>query len=721
MRASLALLRKIVVDKSIADMESATIKSSMSKMDFDILVYFVEHEHETEQSGYSLEACLSALTATLRDGWKVAGFDQWLASQLALLLTIDLPEEVEHTKYLELAHMDDVFEDFATLDTRIQQACKYVVKRVPAAMYLVPRLCREHTFTHAQRTRICKFDDYHFVEYKMMTREYVVHAYNQDPVTLPGPFRGAWVETDDTSLAPVQYDCTGKYILVRNYGPKACTLCDRRGNIIELGFGIEPSCLVVMTKLVMVVMDARQLNVYDMESLSLVDYCQVEHRGSIHHLAASYASLDDGLVAWCSTQGVKTQVFASFGKHAQVLIGESTKQVGAIACCAGQNVHVAYLDDRSVVHVEYLGVASSFEMIEHEPVRNVFVSKVPETTLLSMEDNTVFAYHASKCIEPFKRTRSVYAGPDRDMWLSFIITVKVVHVAGLDAHVLVMGETHTFLTAREKNAMEALFGALLARLDHQDVHIYLETQDDRGRASNYHVVPDEVYLEGGDDPSIEWIKQYFDKTKPMCTMHYFDVRGNGNGVVDFVPEKVHKFLHESKMPDKRKLADFFATQKPQRKALRHYDPLDAKPVDLFADYARYYGPAYIAALNALIMKRFSQINLSEAVKKELVVSKLKRELYSIDQHAHASHVLLTDILMFYSWLAQTTSLVALRSKLSWLYAGDQHVQNFLGLVAYFTKVTNTHVVETNFLDLGALHARQATAIADEWFRQTTIW
>ena len=27
--------------------------------------------------------------------------------------------------------MDDVFEDFATLDTRIQQACKYVVKRVP--------------------------------------------------------------------------------------------------------------------------------------------------------------------------------------------------------------------------------------------------------------------------------------------------------------------------------------------------------------------------------------------------------------------------------------------------------------------------------------------------------------------------------------------------------------------------------------------------------------
>jgi hypothetical protein len=209
-------------------------------------------------------------------------------------------------------------------------------------------------------------------------------------------------------------------------------------------------------------------------------------------------------------------------------------------------------------------------------------------------------------------------------------------------------------------------------------------------------------------------------------MHYFDVRGNGNGVVDFVPEKVHKFLHESKMPDKRKLADFFATHKPQRKASRHYKPLDAKPIELFADYARHYGPAYIAALNALIMTRFSQINLSEAVKNELVVSKLKRELYSLDQHVHASHVLLTDILMFYSWLAQTTNPLSskpapLSSKLSWLYAGDQHVKNFVTLLTYFTKVSNTHIVETNLLDLGgALHARQASAIADEWLRRSTI-
>jgi hypothetical protein len=689
----------------------------MNETDFAVLSYFLRNQNETEQSGYSLEVCLSALKATLQDGWKVSGFDQWLANQLALLLeTMDFTEE-------ELNQgLDDNFEDFATLDTRIQQSCKYLVKHVPAAMYLVPRLCWSHTLVHAQRTRTCKFDDYHFVEFQTTTKEYVVHSYGQDPVTLPGPLRGAWFETDDTSLAPVQYNCTGKYILVRNYGTKSCTFCDRHANIIDLGFDISPSCLVVMTRLVMVVLDATQIRVYDMQSLALIDHCDVDHKGNMHHLAASYASLDDGLVAWCSTKGGKTQVFASFGEHAQVLIGESTKQVGAVACCAGQNVHVAWLDDRSVVHVEYVGVSSSFETLEHEPKRNVFVSVLPETTLLNMEDR-IFAYHASKSVEPFKRTRSVYAtkhAKHADMYLSFIITVKVVHVAGLDAHVLVMGETHTFLTAREEAAMEELFGALVAFLGHKDAHIFVEMQDEPAKSGpNYRVVPDEAYLQGGSKPSIPWVKDYLDNKKPSCTMHYFDVRGVGNGVVDFVPEKVHKFLHESKMPDKRKLVDFFSTTKPQRKARRNYKPLDAKPVELFADYAQHYGPAYVAAVNALIIERFSQIRLSQTVKNELSVAKLKRELYAHDEHAHASHVLLTDILMFYSWLAQTTNSPLSRPKLAWLYAGSQHAENFLVLTAYFAKISNTHVVETNLLGLpGALHAGQAGDIATEWFRKT---
>jgi hypothetical protein len=224
-----------------------------------------------------------------------------------------------------------------------------------------------------------------------------------------------------------------------------------------------------------------------------------------------------------------------------------------------------------------------------------------------------------------------------------------------------------------------------------NVDVFVESQQPKGvrlepHSPDYRVDPKYEYLEGGYTFStLENVRDFFAEHPGTARMHYFNVReraGETLLVTKYMPKHAHKFLNESAMPDKKEMQQYFL-ENPVRS-------------DHYGEFVQFAGPAFLAGLNEKLIASFKQIRLPELVKAKLSVASLRTVLFGNKHNKHTNQVLLTDILVFYNWLAIATQ--SAHPTYVVMYAGDHHVRNFRVLMRYFALVCQSHVVDVNLLE-----------------------
>ena len=724
------LLNKVLVGKDVDQVGSRVVLSNMTDSNYKVLLHFVDHhvglhdktygEHDSMQidSLFTFHDYLVTLKAALADKWNVCNFDKWLVFQMVA--------QLEHTEVsLEVVELDAKFSNFATIDSRIRLQVGYIVNLCPEAEYLVPWMTSCYSFaydlTNLDRSVVAFYDLHHFVRFDGSSM--YVHAYKR-VVRLPGQpdllaLRSA--QHYDASTQSM-YDPSGRFVLVRHFGDQgqASTVCTRHGEVLHLDLHLNRSSLAVLTTEFAVVLDASQgLCLYDLLSTELLITTKVEPALYCHLAASCLGDVANGCVAWCEAKPGKQQGeclledILAFTAHDQQVFKVVTNlrlapELLHMACTANTLLHFATKKDSvwfcTTINLKKDKIQRCVGRLTDNGL-GVCLARVPEPWQLQF-NTRAFKLHSAKFALPVKATSRVLpewikasmastastASTDevRHYCLGNLKTARVVHVANLDSHVCLLGEEHARCTIAECTAMDMFLKRMFELVKH-NVDVFVESQQPKGvrlepHSPDYRVDPKYEYLEGGYTFStLENVRDFFAEHPGTARMHYFNVReraGETLLVTKYMPKHAHKFLNESAMPDKKEMQQYFL-ENPVRSS--HY-----------SEFVQFAGPAFLAGLNEKLIASFKQIRLPELVKAKLGVASLRTVLFGNKHNKHTNQVLLTDILVFYNWLAIATQNA--HPTYVVMYTGDHHVRNFRVLLRYFALVCKSHIVDVNLLE-----------------------
>ena len=559
----------------------------------------------------------------------------------------------------------------------------------------------------------------------------MVHHHSKS-VVLPGKLTsriGIQDETDepdqqdqtfDTSRRNVQYDPTGRTILIRNYAsPKwyqlhhaSFTLCDRYGLIAsQPGFDILEMDLVVLTRLAIVRLRAEgasvQLSCFDIVTHQLVfQYTDTFHDYThvCHHLAASHASDNARFLYAVFVCNNKVMTYSWSDNQINTSSVSDYKSVETAISMQGRYAEVWFRDDnRMERHINEVNVAPTTITL---PLYGYIASR-PEAFMPS-DCVYVVGGFLDFCVVPKSLANNatrIRVTDKPNTSIPNICNAAVVHIPILNSKVLCLGEDHLFY-ADDASFISYMCRSFVDAVPH--VHVFLE--------QNKQVQTDESYLVGGDTIYImQKINDEFARLsmqRDSVWVHGFDTRYDN--LSDHVPNKAHDLLDESRMPDKDTIVNMFMNQ-PYIVDSDGFG-FDDPDSDLDHGYVRLYGASLLAGINARIMQAFHNVNLPQSIKHKLRVEKLRALFDDLDD----KQVFMTDYLLFYDWLVTaTTPDFDDQTRFSIVYAGDFHVRNMMRMIAYLAVCCHSHVVETQILASNlAFCVSDVDQLIVEWQRES---
>jgi hypothetical protein len=748
----------------------------MIDRDFSVLMHFVDkHGGRLGQrdSLFAFYDYLSALRASLEDKWNVCNFDKWLAFQMVAQLE---QTEVGESSSVEevLVGLDTQFDNFATIDSRIRMQVGFIVHLTPGSEYLVPWMTSCYSFAYdlsnLDSSVVAFYDLHHFVT--INDGNLYVHAYKREPVQLPGRpglgFKNTNTQSNDVSTQSM-YDPSGWFVLIRNFGEQSAgsdfavcfTVCTRHAEVLYPKLELRSTSLAVLTPDFAVVLQQRGLCMFDLFTSELKMSVEVAPALYCHLAASCMGDIENGCVVWCQAkqglhQSLVVEDVVAFTNHDKKLfkaltnVQQSAESL-SVACTNNTLLHVASTVQThaskkpkvtyTTINLKKQRIAKFVGYLAQDGL-GIYTARVPETCQLS-NNAKAFEIYSTKFALPVKMTSIALSEwfaintPSEDVLSHFCVgnlkTVSVLHVANLNAHVCLMGEKHTLFTSSECTSVVMLLERLFELVESTKtkmVDVFVENQQPKHANSSgtnsdtilgpsypsypsYHIEPKSEYLEGGQVYSaLRNVQEFFARHKGNIRIHNFNVRervGRLKLVTLYMPKHAHKFLHETSMPDKRDMKDYF---------LQHAVH-DSDDEDLYGEYMQASGPAFLAGLNEKLIASFKEIKLPDSVKAKLSVASLRTVLYGNKHNKHTSQVLLTDILVFYNWLAQHNPADNTPSY-TFMYAGDHHVRNMRSMIQYLARVCESHVLEADLLQPGAsFDIDLVDKLFEEWFARPT--